>query len=67
MDIGLSIATGMHKSKLSGVDLARQMRTSPAYISNIKKGKRDISLRQAEKMSGIFNVKLSEFISWGEK
>ena len=65
MDIGLSIATGMRKSGKNGLQVAKELNTSPGYISNVKNGSA-ISIRQAQKFADVFGVKLSEFIKWGE-
>mgnify|MGYP001610451594 CR=1 FL=1 len=49
-------------SKLSQGKLAKLLNVHPTYISGIERGKRNLSLKNIEKVAKALNVKINELI-----
>lgn len=66
MNIAESIRVGLAKRHKTQRWLAIKMQTSPAYVSALCKGDKQLGMNKLAFVASIFEVKVSEFISWGE-
>ena len=66
MDSGKSIRVALAKSNFKNKWLAGEMGVKPQYITNLCNGDATLGIKGIVKVSGIFGVKVSEFIAWGE-
>lgn len=67
MDISKSIRVGLAMKNVKQKWLANELGVSRAYISNLCNGSKIPGRAQIEEIASAFNVKVSEFIMWGEQ
>lgn len=66
MNIAKSIKVGMAKKDVTQWELRAELSVSEVTVSRWANGKSIPSTDKLEKLASVFNVKVSEFISWGE-
>jgi len=67
MNIGLSIKNGCQIQGKTQKQLSESVGVYPSTITAYVKNKYDPTVASIEKMAEFFGVKVSIFISWGEK
>ena len=59
---GKSIKLRREELGISLRNLAKKLQMTPAYLSDIEKGKRNVSLRVADKIAKALNVSLKDLL-----
>ncbi len=67
MDVALSCRLGLAKVNQSRKWLAKHLDVSPTYATLLCNGEKNPNAHMIERLSEVFGVRVSEFISWGEK
>ncbi len=67
MDIALSCRLGLAKANQSRRWLANRLDVSPTFATLLCNGEKNPNAHMIERLSEAFGVRVSEFISWGEK
>lgn len=66
MNIAKSIKMALINKGMRQGDLAKALKTTPAYMSRLANGKAHMNTLVLEKVASQFNMKVSEFVALGE-
>lgn len=67
MDIGKSIKKALYDARMSQRELARRLKTDPAYVNRVANGKSHINTRTLGEIASTLGMKASELVALGEK
>ncbi len=66
MDIATSTRVGLGRVNRKRPWLAKEIKTSTSYVHQICTGKK-VGIDRIQELAGVFDVKVSVFIAWGEE
>lgn len=66
MDIAKSIRVSLAASRKNQTWLAKELGVTKSYVSGLCSGAIGVSTDRLEQLAGVFGLKVSEFIKWGE-